>query len=260
MQDSTLSALFGALSNEMRMSSIANNLANVNTTAYKKDEMAFHDTFTRFSHDYLVDSKTFIRGKDLFPKANIMAKPRLSAQQTDFTQGSLQKTGNQLDFALTGEGFFKVQTGGDVLYTRSGSFLVDSSGTMMTQDGNPVLVDGGPIVIPPGAKVTVDPGGTISVNGEPSGTFDLATFDDLAMVEKVGSNYYRPKEGGNVGELAPTDLSVQQGFVEKGNVDVVSEMVAMIETQRAYTMYSKMIQTADEIDKKLVTQVGRATI
>jgi len=242
------------------MSSIANNLANVNTTAYKKDEMAFHDTFTRFAHDYLVDSKTYIREKDIFPKANIMARVRLSDQQTDFAQGSLQKTGNQLDFALTGDGFFKVQAGDEVLYTRSGSFLVDSGGTLMTQDGNPVLVDGGSIAIPPGAKVSVDQGGTLSINGEPSGTFDLVTFNDLALVEKVGRNYYRPKEGGNAEELASTDLTVQQGFIEKGNVDVVTEMVAMIETQRAFTMYSKMIQSSDEMDKKLITQIGRPTI
>ena len=260
MRNSSYSALFGALSNEIRMSTIANNLANVNTTAYKKDQMAFHATFTRFSHDYLVDSKSFIRDKDLFPKANIMAKARLSDQQTDFSQGSLQKTGNQLDFALTGDGFFKVQSGGDVLYTRAGNFLVDSGGTLMTQDGNPVLVDGGPISIPPGADVVVGPDGGFSINGEQAGVFDIVTFDDLAVMEKVGSNYYRPSEGGDGAEVEVTEGIVQQGFLEKGNVDVVTEMVAMIETQRSFTMYSKMIQGTDELDKKLITQIGRPTI
>nr|WP_321514526.1 flagellar basal-body rod protein FlgF [uncultured Pseudodesulfovibrio sp.] len=259
MRNSTYSALFGALSNEMRMSSIANNLANVNTSAFKKDTMAFHDTFTRFAHDYLIDGKNHLRGKDMFPKANVMAKPRLSAQQTDFSQGSLQKTGNQLDFALSGEGFFKVQGGnGDVLYTRSGNFLPDSSGILRTQDGNTVMVDGGPLTLPPGAQVVVDSAGNISINGNPSGTLDLVSFDDLTQVERLGANYYTVPDG--VGEIPPGDMSVQQGFLEKGNVDVVSEMVAMIETQRAFTMYSKMIQTTNESDQKLITQVGRPTI
>ena len=260
MRDSTYSALFGALSNEMRMASIANNLANVNTTAYKKDQMAFHDTFTRFAHDYLVDSKPFVRDKELFPQGHIMAKARLSDQQTDFSQGSLQKTGNPLDLALTGEGFFKVQVGGEVLYTRAGNFLVDSGGTMMTQDGNPVLVDGGPAILPPGAKVSIDQNGGLSVNGDPAGSFDIVTFDNIGLMEKVGSNYYRPKEGENGAETEATDVTVQQGFIEKGNVEVVSEMVAMIETQRAFTMYSKMIQTTDQMDTKMITKIGRPSI
>jgi len=259
MRNSTYSALFGALSNEMRMSSIANNLANVNTSAFKKDKMAFHDTFTRFAHDYLIDGKNHLRGKDMFPRANVMAKPRLSAQQTDFSQGSLQKTGNQLDFALSGEGFFKVQGGnGDVLYTRSGNFLPDANGILRTQDGNTVMVDGGPLTLPPGADVVVDPSGNISINGNPSGALDLVSFDDLTQVERLGANYYTVPDG--VGEIVPEEMSVQQGFLEKGNVDVVTEMVAMIETQRAFTMYSKMIQSSDETDKKLITQVGRPTI
>ena len=170
MRDSSLSALFGALSNEMRMSTVANNLANVNTTAYKKDSMAFHDVFTRFAHDYVVTTKTYLRGKDMFPEPKIMAKPRLADQAVDFTQGSLKKTGNQLDVALSGEGFFKVEAPEGTLYTRAGAFLVDATGTLVTQQGNTVLVGGGPLVLPPGAKMTVDDGGNISVNGQPART------------------------------------------------------------------------------------------
>jgi len=258
MRNSTQSALFGALSNEMRMSSIANNLANVNTSAYKKDKMAFHDAFIRFAHDYLIDGKTHLRGKDMFPKANVMAKARLAAQQTDFTQGGLQRTGNQLDFALSGEGFFRVQTGDGILYTRAGNFLPDAQGILRTQDGNTVMVDGGPLIIPPGGKVIVDAEGNVSVNGEPAGAFDVVSFDDLTKMKRVGANNFTVE--GGAAEIEPEDVSVQQGFLEKGNVNVVSEMVAMIETQRAFTMYSKMIQASDEGDRKLITQVGRPTL
>jgi flagellar basal-body rod protein FlgG len=239
------------------MSSIANNLANVNTTAFKKDHMAFHDVFTRFAHDNVVTTKSFLRDKDMFPDPKIMAKTRLSEQSVDFTQGSLQKTGNQLDFALSGEGFFRVQVGDEIQYTRAGNFLVDTTGTLVAQDGHPILVEGGPLVVPPGASLSTDPSGMISVNGEPVGAFDLATFQDLGALERVGSNFYRAADG--AAEMPPGDLTVQQGYIEKGNVEVVTEMVQMIETQRAYDMYAKVLQGTDSLDRNMITKVGRIT-
>ncbi|WP_419787599.1 flagellar hook-basal body protein [Pseudodesulfovibrio sp.] len=258
MRDSSLSALFGSLSNEMRMSTIANNLANVNTTAYKKDVMAFHDTFTRFAHDYVVTTKGFIRDKDMFPDPKIMAKARLSQQAVDFTQGSLQKTGNQLDFALSGEGFFQVQTPEGPLYTRAGSFLVDSTGTLVTQEGLPVMVDGGELNIPTGAKVSVDEGGNISINGEPAGAFDLTTFEDLGALKRIGGNTYRADDNAAEADVSE-DLVVQQGYLEKANVEVVTQMVEMLETQRAFEMYAKMLQGTDTMDRSMITRLGKLT-
>lgn len=257
MRDSTQSAIFGALSNELRMSSIANNLANVNTSAYKKDKLAFHDTFIRFSHDYLVDDKTYIRGKNMFPEGHIMAKARLSAQQADLSQGSLERTGNQLDFALSGPGFFSIQGDGEMLYTRAGNFVTDSDGMLQTADGHPVMVDGGPLFIPPGGRLQADDQGNLLINGQPAGAFDLVDFDNPALLERAGSNNYRMPEG--VAQTAPGEMEVAQGFVEKSNVEVVTEMVSMIETQRAFTMYTKMIQADNEMDTKLITKVGNPT-
>jgi len=259
MRDSSISALFGALSNETRMATVANNLANVNTTAYKKDVMAFHDTFTRFAHDYVVTTKGFLRGKDMFPDPKIMAKARLSDQAVDFSQGSLKQTGNQLDIALSGEGFFRVESpdGGD-LYTRAGSFLVNSTGTLVNQQGFPVMVDGGPLILPPGAKMTVDDGGNVSVNGEPVGAFDLTTFEDLSGLERVGGNMYRAADDAAEAPV-PDDFAVRQGYVEQGNVEVVTEMVEMLETQRAFEMYAKMLQSTDQLDKTMISRIGRIT-
>ncbi len=255
MRDSSLSALFGALSNEIRVAGIANNLANVNTTAYKKDSMAFHDVFTRFSHDYVVDTKTYLRGKDMFPEAKIMAKPRLSEQNVNFEQGSLQKTGNQLDFALSGEGLFKVQAGDGVQYTRAGNFLVDATGTLVTQQGLPVQVDGGALIVPPGAKIDVNAGGGIAINGQPAGNFELVTFEKLGELERAGSNMYRAPEG--LAEQAPEDLTVAQGFLEKSNVNVVTEMVSMLESQRAFEMYGKVLSASDRQDKDMIMKMSR---
>ncbi|WP_272700638.1 flagellar hook-basal body protein [Desulfovibrio sp. Fe33] len=258
MRDSTQSAIFGALSNELRMSSIANNLANVNTSAFKKDKLAFHDTFVRFAHDYLVDSKTSIRGKDMFPEGHIMAKARLSAQQPDFQQGSLERTGNQLDFALSGPGFFSVQGDEGMLYTRAGNFVTDSNGMLRTVDGDPVLVGGGPLIIPQGGRIEADGNGNVLVNGQPAGSFDLVDFEDPTALERAGSNYFT--DPGGAGQIPPEELAMAQGFIEKSNVEVVTEMVSMIETQRAFTMYTKMIQADSELDTKLITQVGRPTV
>lgn len=258
MRDSTLSSLFGALSNETRMSSIANNLANVNTTAFKKDTMAFHDTFVRFAHDNVVTTKPFLRDKDLFPAPNIMAKPRLAEQGVDFQQGGMQKTGNQLDFALSGEGLFKVQAPEGTLYTRAGNFLVDANGTLVNQQGHPVMVGGGAFNVPPGANITVDPSGNISVDGDVAGAFDLVTFDEARKLERVGGTMYRAPEGlAEAVPNIPVDLAVQQGFLEKSNVEVVTEMVSMIESQRSFTMYTKMMQGTDQMDKNMIMRLSR---
>jgi len=257
MRDSTLSALFGALSNEMRMSSIANNLANVNTTSFKKDTMAFHDVFTRFAHDNVVTTKTFLRDKDMFPDPNIMAKPRLSAQAVDFSQGPMHITGNKLDFALNGEGVFKVQGTDGVLYTRAGNFLVDVNGTLVTQQGLPVLVGGAPLNIPPGADVTVSPDGGISLDGELVGNFDIVTFDKIGGLERMGGTLYSAPD--DMPEQPTTDVTVSQGFLEKSNVDVVPEMVAMIETQRSFEMYTKTLQNDDSMDKQMLSSLARIT-
>jgi len=237
------------------MSTIANNLANVNTTAYKKDTMAFHDVFTRFAHDNVVTTKSFLRDKDMFPDPNIMAKPRLSEQAVDFSQGGLQKTGNPLDLALSGEGVFRVQAPEGILYQRAGNFAVDVNGTLVNKDGHPIMVDGGQLNIPAGAEVTVDSGGGIYLDGQPSGNLDLVTFDTIGKLERVGSNMFRAPEG--AAEQPPEDLTVQQGFLEKGNVEVVTEMVSMIESQRSFAMYAKVMQNSDQMDRKMITQLSR---
>ena len=149
MQDSMYSAMFGAMSNEVRMDNIANNLANVNTTGYKKDKLAFHDTFLRFAHDTMVDARPYMRADELWPRPDVIAKPRQSDQTIDFSQGQLQQTGNNLDFALNGEGFFKVRTANGDYLTRNGAFQLSSDGTLITEQGFEVLGNGGPITSRP---------------------------------------------------------------------------------------------------------------
>lgn len=256
MQDSTYSALFGALSNEKRLAIIANNLANANTTGYKRDQVAFEDTFQRFAHDYLVDSRVSLRDKELWPKPDVIAKPRLSEQHVDLSQGNLQLTGNPLDLAITGEGFFRVLTPDGDFMTRSGSFQMNTEGGIISEQGFNLLGSGGPLTIPPGEKIQVDGLGQVLVGGEVVNTLDLVTVDDPRALEKVGNNLYRVREGSQAQEVPATEARVEQGYIEKANVEVVGEMVAMIEVQRAFEMYQKMINSSSEMDKTVSEKVG----
>lgn len=259
MRDSIFSAVFGALSNEMRMSTTANNLANVNTTGYKKDECAFHDTFIRFAHDYVVDAKPYMRDKPLFPEADLMSRVRLSDQYTDLAQGSLQETGNPLDLAISGDGFFKAQVGDEQQLTRAGNFSVDQNGVLVTKQGYPVMVGGGSLAIPPDAtNVSIDSGGQISADGAVLGQLDIVDVDDKRALEKVGQNFMRIREDSGANEIPAENMTVEQGYLEKSNVEVVTEMVKMIETQRAFQSYQKVMTSTDQIDRRMIMTLGRS--
>lgn len=260
MRDSTYSAMFGAMSAEHRMNTIANNLANVNTSGYKKDSLAFHDTFMRFAHDSMIDAKPFLRDAEMWPRPHVMARPRLAAQQTDFVQGHMEVTGNPLDFAIHGEGFFKVRTPQGDFYTRNGRFTVNAEGTLVNEDGYMVLAQGGPVQIPQGAEVVVDGAGMFRTAAEELGRLDVVSVGDPTVLEKLGKNLYGVKPGKEAAEApVPRETSVSQGYLEKSNVEVVEEMVNMIEVQRGFELYQKMIITTNDIDQKTIEQVGRAT-
>ena len=111
MQDSMYSALFGALTTEHRMNMIANNLANASTTGYKREKLNFKDTFLRFAHDYVVDSRPHLRDKQLLPEPDMIAKPRIGQAKIDFADGGMRQTGNPLDLAIQGEGFKTLDEG-----------------------------------------------------------------------------------------------------------------------------------------------------
>ncbi|WP_031481999.1 flagellar basal-body rod protein FlgF [Maridesulfovibrio frigidus] len=254
MQTSIYSALFGAMSNEHRVSISANNLANVNTTGFKRDTCAFEDTFVKFAHDYVVDAKPFIRDKNMFPKPRLMARPRLSEEVIDMAQGSLQKTDNSLDVAIRGDGFFKVQKDGGEFYTRNGVFTLSPEGNLITEQGYPVLAAGGPVLIPPRAEVTIDEGGFIRANDQELAQLDYVQAVDPRTVKKEGENLYSIE-----GEVVPGTGDILQGYIEKSNVEVINEMVAMIESQRSFEMYQKMITSTDDLDTKVIQKVGQTT-
>jgi len=257
MQNSMYTALFGALSNEHRMNSIANNLANVNTTGYKRDLLSFQDTFAMYAHDQIMEPMVNLRSKKLFPEPQHLARTRIASAQTDFVQGSVKVTGAPFDVAISGDGFFKVRTPQGDFYTRNGHFRLTGEGMLITDQGYPVLGDGGEIVLPDGVQnFTIAENGAIYGDGEAMGAMDLVEVDNPLGLEKLGNNLYRVREGFNVAEVESNSFLVQ-GFLEVSNVNPVYEMVNMIEAQRQYEAYAKIMQTTEAIDKEAYTKVGR---
>ena len=152
MQAGMYSGLFGALTTEHRMNFIANNLANVNTRGYKRDTLAFKDTMVTYAHDEIREPILNLRSKPLFPEPHNAARARIAVARTDFSQGSMQFTGNALDVAINGENaFFRVTTPNGAFLTRNGAFSLNADGVLMTPQGYTVQgLGGGNIVIPPG--------------------------------------------------------------------------------------------------------------
>ena len=260
MQDGVFSGLFGALTTEHRMNMIANNLANVNTHGYKRDTVAFKDTMSYYAHDEIREPLMNCRSKPLFPEPKNLARPRLAVAQTDFAQGSLHYTGNPLDVAIAGNAFFRFETPQGEFLSRQGGFLLSSNGTIVTPRGYPVLGTEGNIIIPPGTRhVHIAEDGQIFADDVPLGAFDLVTVTDLRALEKLGQNMYRLRQGSSAEErpLNPGEAKVAQGFMEKANVEVVYEMVNMIEVQRLFEAYQKVIQTSDNLDREAISKVAR---
>ncbi|SDB44964.1 flagellar basal-body rod protein FlgG [Desulfonatronum thiosulfatophilum] len=255
MQTSMYNALFGALTQEHRLANTANNLANVNTTGYKGETLAFQDVFARLGHDML-DPISAINEKSLLPVPDEMAQTRISLSHIDFSQGTIRETGNPLDVALSGEGFFKVRPLEGDFYTRNGNFRLTPNGQLVTGQGFPVLVNGGPVNIEPGARVVIGPAGDIQANGEPIGNMDLVTFENLQVLEKLGQNMFRIRPGVQAAEMPAGNVTVAQGYLESANVEVVKEMVNMIDAHRTFEAYQKVMHTTQEADQKLIREVA----
>jgi flagellar basal-body rod protein FlgG len=254
------SALFGALSNEHRVNSIANNLANVNTTGYKRDLLAFKDTMLMYAHDHIMEPVASIRDKKFFPDPQHLSRTRIATSVTDFQQGGMKVTSAPLDLAISGEGFFKVGAPEGEFYTRNGHFTVNQEGTIVTERGWPLMSEGGEITIPAGAKhIVIAEDGRVFADEVLAGQVQVVTVDNPANLEKVGANMFKPRNGAEVAEVEidPGRTWLAQGFLESANVDAVYEMVNMIEAQRQFEAYQKVMQTSDAIDREATTKVGR---
>ena len=262
MQDAMFSGLFGALTTEHRMNSIANNLANVNTHGYKADKLAFKDNLAYYAHDEIREPILNLRDKPLFPEPKNMSRVRIAVSQIDFSQGAMHLTNNPLDVAINGENaFFKVQTPNGEFLTRNGHFALSADGTIMTPQGYTVMGEGGAITVPQGTRnINISADGQVEADNTVVGRIQVVSVDAPHNLEKKGYNLYKARENTRVTEnnaFEGNRVRLEQGYMETANVEVVSEMVNMIETNRQFEAYQKVMQTADALDRAANDRIGK---
>ncbi len=252
----------GMIAQQTSLDVTSNNIANVNTIGYKKQRAEFADLFYQ-TMEYAGTSTSATTSSPTGINVGLGVRP--TAVTKLFTQGNFKETGNNLDLAITGNGFFKIQLpDGSEAYTRNGSFKLDSEGQMVTSDGYPLVPN---IVIPPDAvQVNIGVDGTVSVlqagqtQSTQIGQITLINFINPAGLHALGdNNYINTSASGDPveGVAGQNGLGqIRQGFVEMSNVQLVEEMTDLITAQRAYDANSKVITTSDEM-LKTINQLKR---
>lgn len=234
----------GAILQQMRLDVYSNNLANMNTVGYKADQPVFRPEDINAPADTPVNA----------PKLSPFAMPLKSV--TNFDSGAMQRTGGQLDVAISGKGFFEIQTPDGPQYTRSGRFGINDNGELSTSAGHPVMGQGGAIVIE-GGPVVFGQDGQVTVNGEVVGVLRVVDFKDPQQLQKSGSTMFQTINPA-AGKANATDYSISQGVLEDSNVDPIRTMTDLIETMRVFETYQKVIKAADDATAKTVNEVGRS--
>lgn len=224
-----------------QMDNIANNIANLSTTGFKREQILFREFLVdaqdgdkKVTHSYVLD----------FGSA------------TDMSDGGLTATGNPLDLAIRGKGFFVVETEAGERYTRNGHFSMAADGTLVTSDGYPVLDNGGGYIsLSPGdGAITIAPDGSLSAELAELGgiRIGLVTFDDLNLLTKLGGGLYNTDQI----PIDATDATVHQGMTEESNVNAVVEMTRMIEVSRKYQSIQRMIDSGFELQRTAIRRLG----
>ena len=230
-------ALSGAIAQMRKLEVASQDLANVNTSGYKGQRLAFDEVLA----------------------ARLPASTRsggfvaIGDQRTNFSQGELQDTGNPFHLAIAGEGYFVVGTLRGERYTRSGGFTLSAEGTLITPQGEPLMGEGGPIQIT-GGEIKIGVDGTVhSENGE-VGRLRIVRFRDSRQVAKEGGNLFR-SGAANIEDIAAP--RVAQGNLEQSNVNAIDSMVSMIAIQRQFEAYERAMKLMDAATQKMIADAGR---
>lgn len=216
----------GCFLQQLRLDTVANNIANINSPGFRHDRIIFSDLLARQT-------------------------------QTDFRQGQIRPTDNRLDLAIAGKGFFKIKTPQGIRYTRNGNFTLTKDGGLTTSQGFPVLGRRGPITVTGSARdIHIDRAGNVYDRGENVDRLALVAFTDNRRLEKTGHTMFKAPPGVEK-PAAPGKTEIMQGALEMTNTNPVTEMVKMIEVHRSYESHIKVIQALSAIDEKSANQVGR---
>jgi flagellar basal-body rod protein FlgF len=250
MQNALLVGLSRQAALERQLNAISNNIANVNTIGYKADQTLFEEFLTSGAHEdnFLAPDRrvSYVQDRGVFH---------------DFTQGAVQQTGNPLDIAIDGNGFLAVQTAAGERYTRDGNLQINNQGQLVTNAGNLVLGQNGAIVFQPtDHDISISADGTITVQEGVArtdtirGKLRIVDFAGTQALSKEGYNLF--SAGNGVAAQPAVNSTVRQGYVEKSNVNSVSEMSHMIEVTRAYSAISAMLQQQAELQKNAINQLA----
>jgi flagellar basal-body rod protein FlgG len=243
MSGTIYEAATGALLQQMRLELLTNNLANVNTAGYKADQPVFQIDPEKLTPDPEAG------GVFISPYALTMEN------RIDFTQGFARQTGNNLDTAIVGNGFFEVQTPDGPRYTRKGGFTINDQQILCTSDGWPVMGQGGEIQIS-GTRIDINDQGDIYVDDVLVDSLNIVDFPKPYALKKIGFGLMEP-ENPDSQPMAAENYRISQGFIETSNVDAIRTMTEMIETLRVFESYQRVIQSADEATDLAVSQVGQ---
>lgn len=243
VENAQLISLSRQMALQRQMDVVANNMANINTTGFKSENVLFEEYVMPVARD-----------RD-FPRFD---QPLSYVQDWatihDLSGGAMVQTGNDLDVGLNGDGFFAVQTAGGERWTRSGAFQLSANGTLVDVNGNPVLGQGGPIQFgPEETSIMVGADGSISSSAGPKGRLRLVEFANAQQLTREGNNLFA---GGT--PIAATNTRAMQGFIERSNVSGVTEMAEMIRVTRAYEAAANLAQKQDELRRTAIQRLGEA--
>lgn len=261
-------ALSGAMAQAQRLDTIANNIANVNTPGFKRDEQIFRE--------YLADVEKTPQGpnstkipdsiESFYDQHGIdVSFVDPNATYTEFSQGRLVGTGNQMDVALDGHGFFEVMTPQGLRMTRQGGFMTDGNGQLVTKEGYLVMAEGEPGADPVGrviqtngnAPLHIAENGQVFEGNELLGRISVVDVPNKDSLSKIGNGYYNFKEGSQPELVNIQNPNMRQGFVESSNVNIVKEMADMISATRTFETSKKAIDAYDAMNEKLVNNVPK---
>jgi flagellar basal-body rod protein FlgF len=239
METPTYIAISSQLALRTNMDIIANNMANMNTPAFKAERLIFIEHLKQPTPN---DKQSFVQ--DI-------------GTMRDISEGPLQKTDNPFDLAISGEGYFTIETPLGNRYTRHGRFQLDAESRLVTGQGNPVLDNGGSVINIPagGGRVEVSGDGTLSTSAGPIAKFGLVKFEDEQRLNRSANNLYIATDG-----QEPQDVEnpkIAQGMLEESNVQAISELNAMIKVHRSHQSLGRAIQQEHERQMKAITRISR---
>lgn len=236
LENTTYIALSRQMAMRHQLDVIANNMANMDTTAFKGNRILFEE--------YLVDAKD---GSNLSFVQDV-------GTVRNATQGEISRTDNPLDIAITGRGYLVVGAPEGDRYTRNGHLRVDEAGVLVTQEGLPILSDAGtPLVINPADRPRFAKDGTMSGDAGLIGRLQIVSFENEHALTPIGASLYATEQRPTPAE----DTSVEQGMIENSNVEPIIEITAMIELLRSYQSTQSMMQREDELRRRAIRQLGQ---